>query len=808
MFQEFGLALLTGVLGMGLCSAVAGDQLKVDDRPAKPGEWGFRPADGGKMQVNPPGFVWRPQDEAANYILQASRNQDFSKVDYEKRDLEMICHCPPQVLHHGDWYWRFAYITRDGQQSSWSKVRHFTIPEDARAFPMPDREELISRIPKGHPRLFIRPEDIPRLRELAQGELKPVYDALVRECEEIMGDPPPTEEPPKYPEGTETLSESWREIWWGNRVYTIKVLNSAATLAFTRILGGKEEYGELARDLLMAAAQWDPKGATGYRYNDEAGMPYNYYFSRTYTFLNDLLTDEEKEKCREVMKIRGEEMYNHLHPRHLWHPYGSHANRAWHFLGEIAIAFLGEIEGASDWLWFAMNVFYNAYPVWSDDDGGWHEGLSYWRGYISRFLWWADIMRAAMDINAYEKPFFSKVGYYPMYLQPPGAKRGGFGDLTGHLKSDGNVGLMSIFAVQAQNPYWQWYVEAHGGQPKGRTYVDFVRGTLPSIEARTPTDLPDSRLFEGTGLAMLHTDLTDARNDIFIEFKSSPFGSHSHGYDAQNSFVLYAYSEPLLIRTGQRDIYGSDHHKNWMWETKSVNSILVNGQGQKPLRSSEAQGKIVAFHTSKAYDYVAGEANKAYPGVLNRFTRGILFIKPEAIVIFDQLEAVEPSIFQWLMHSPNEMKVHDQHNITVENGDAECNVAFLYPDGLQITQTDKFDPPPRPRIKLKQWHLQAGTTSMQERCQFVTVIRPHRKGETISAEAEIEKMPAGYACRLGLADGEAIVLLRTVEGESLTGYEAEADGDVAVVRVDSSGKVVDSFITGGSAIAYRGTSIR
>ena len=808
MFQELGLALLTGMLGMGLCSAVAGDQLKVDDRPAEPGEWGFRPADGSKIQVNPPGFVWRPQDEAEKYILQASRSQDFSKVDYEKRELEMICHCPPRVFHHGDWYWRFAYIAGDGQQSSWSKVRHFMIPEDARAFPMPDREELTDRIPGEHPRLFIRPEDIPQLRELAQGELKPVYDALVRECESIMGDPPPTEEPPKYPEGTERLSESWREMWWGNRVYTIKVLNSAATLAFTRLLGGKEEYGMLARDLLMAAARWDPKGATGYRYNDEAGMPYNYYFSRTYTFLNDLLTDEEKEKCREVMKIRGEEMYNHLYPRHLWRPYGSHANRAWHFLGEIAIAFLGEIEGADDWLWFAMNVFYNAYPVWSDDDGGWHEGLSYWRGYISRFLWWADIMRAAMNINAYEKPFFSKVGYYPMYLQPPGARRGGFGDLTGHLKSDGNVGIMSIFATQAQNPYWQWYVEAHGGQREGRTYVDFVRGTLPRIEAMTPTDLPDSRLFEGTGLAMLHTDLTDAANDVFIEFKSSPFGSHSHGYDAQNSFVLYAYSEPLLIRTGRRDIYGSDHHKNWMWETKSVNSILVNGQGQKPLRSSEARGKIVAFHTSKAYDYVAGKASNAYPGVLNRFTRSILFIKPEAIVIFDQLEAVEPSTFQWLMHSPNEMKVDDQHNVTVENGDAECNVAFLYPDGLQVTQTDKFDPPPRPRVKLTQWHLQAGTTNPQERCQFVTVIRPHKKDQAVPAEAEIERLPAGYACRLGLADGEAIVLLRTVEGESLKGYGAESDGDVAVVRVDNSGKVVDHFITGGNEVVYRGKSIR
>ena len=35
----------------------------------------------------------------------------------------------------------------------------------------------------------------------------------------------------------------------------------------------------------------------------------------------------------------------------------------------------------------AVNKFYAAYPVWSDDDGGWHEGVSYWAGYMSKAVW-------------------------------------------------------------------------------------------------------------------------------------------------------------------------------------------------------------------------------------------------------------------------------------------------------------------------------------------------------------------------------------------------------------------------------------
>ena len=70
-------------------------------------------------------------------------------------------------------------------------------------------------------------------------------------------------------------------------------------------------------------------------------MPYNYYFCRTYSFVNDLLCEEEREICRAVMKVQGQEMYDHLatEMRYLWHPYGSHAGRAWHFLGEIGVAF-------------------------------------------------------------------------------------------------------------------------------------------------------------------------------------------------------------------------------------------------------------------------------------------------------------------------------------------------------------------------------------------------------------------------------------------------------------------------------------
>ncbi|MEA3367062.1 MAG: DUF4962 domain-containing protein, partial [Planctomycetota bacterium] len=354
------------------CPLQGADAAKVDDRPGSPGEWGFRPVPGEASPTNPPAMVWRPQKDAVAYRLEIARDEDFKQVAYRARVERYNCHCPPRTLPEGTYRWRFRFIDSSGQASAWSKTRAFRIGADAVPFPMPTRAELVGRVPKQHPRLFVQPEGLAEMRRLAKGDMADEYTALLKHCDGLLKKPPETKEPPKYPKDCERKSEQWRKIWWGNRESTIRALGSAANLGFAWHLSGRKAQADLGKRLLMDCAKWDPKGATGYRYNDEAGMPYAYYFARAYTFLNDRLSDAERAACRQVMAVRGEEMYHHLARRHIWRPYSSHSNRAWHWLGEVGIAFLGEIPQAEEWLWFAMNVFYNVYPVWSDANGGWH----------------------------------------------------------------------------------------------------------------------------------------------------------------------------------------------------------------------------------------------------------------------------------------------------------------------------------------------------------------------------------------------------------------------------------------------------
>ncbi|MBN2594878.1 MAG: DUF4962 domain-containing protein [Sedimentisphaerales bacterium] len=756
------LIVILLMLLMLTAASVQGQIVKLDERPAEPGEWGYRPADGSVSQVNPPSFSWRPQ-AGLTWEIQCARGAEFNKIEYQVSGVEFNVHCPPRSFIPGTYTWRYRGKETSGQYTSWSRSRTFTIANDAAKMPLPAHDELIARIPKNHPRLFMRPENLSRLRELAQGKMKPEYDRLVKECERIMSRPPATAEPPTYPEGMVRGSEEWREVWWGNRTYTIRALNGAATLAFTRLLGGQEKYGTEAKRILLECAKWDPKGSTGYRYNDEAGMPYNYYFSRTYTFVNDLLSEQEKKICRDVMKVRGDEMYRHLCPRHLWQPYSSHSNRAWHFLGEVGIAFLGEVEGAEDWVWFATNVFFNTYPVWSDDDGGWHEGVSYWSSYIGRFTWWADVMREAMGINAYDKPYFSQLGYYAMYLMPPGKVSGGFGDGANRYRASNLVPLMSQLAAQAGNGHWQWYVEQMGGPRAADGYIGFIRGTLPKVQAEAPDELPASKLFRGIGQAYLNTTLTDADKDVQIIFKSSPMGTQSHGSEANNSFVLWAYGQRLLIRTGRYYNYGGPHHRDWMWSTRSVNNITVNGGRGQAKRTAKAQGEIVAFKTTPDVDVVVGEAGSAYETPLERFTRAIIFVKPELIIVYDRLEAKEPSIYEYWLHAVNKIDIENQHQIQVKNEDVVCDIDFLTPTDLTFEQTDQYDPNPIPSIKLREWHLTANSPKKSGRMEFVTLYRPHKRNDKIDSEANLRPIPGGYVLSASQSGKKLIALLPTDE---------------------------------------------
>ena len=181
-------------------------------------------------------------------------------------------------------------------------------------------------------------------------------------------------------------------------------------------------------------------------------------------------------------------------------------------------------------------------------------------------------------------------------------------------------------------------------------------------------------------------------------------------------------------------------------------------------------GEILDFHTSDVFDYVAGEAAPAYGGMLKKFTRQILFAKPDAVVICDTVVAQEASTFQYYLHAETEMDIEEQ-TLKITTGDAGCVVSLLCPENLKISQADQFDPPPRERVQLEEYHVTAETVIPREEATFIAVLRPHRKGDM--PEGDPILMNDGILM-VPLPDGE----LKVWVGETLRAEKRDQNGVV------------------------------
>jgi hypothetical protein len=397
---------------------------------------------------------------------------------------------------------------------------------------------------------------------------------------------------------------------------------------------------------------------------------------------------------------------------------------------------------------------------------------------MSKAVWWLQAARSALDIDGVKKPFFAQVGDFPLYVAPPGAPNMGFGDLSYGTPSRSWGGFLEYFLrAGGDRPegghagYWRWWTEQWEMRGQVGVLGFLYQVNLPPLPAaKAPTDLPTSKVFHGIGVASLHTTLLDSRDDVHFLFKSSPFGSQSHGHNPQNIFQLNAYGEPLLTTCVYRDLHGSRFHYGWAHSTIAHNSVLVDGVGQKK-HAAEPQGRIVAETLTPAYDYIAGDATAAYEGRLTHFTRHVAFVKDVAtplLVLYDDLQAPRPSRFQFLLHAPEPFDVSTgDARLSVQGPRAGVAVQYLGPGPLAFRQWDGYEPRPT-RDFPNQWHVEASTRQEARHLEMLTLLVPYRgkeprrwdarriaSGDALGVRVVIDGEPVSVAFRRAGVTGEA-----------------------------------------------------
>jgi len=190
---------------------------------------------------------------------------------------------------------------------------------------------------------------------------------------------------------------------------------------------------------------------------------------------------------------------------------------------------------------------------------------------------------------------------------------------------------------------------------------------------------------------------------VMVGLKCGPFHGHTvqalydqmstfhqiiggHGHPDVNHFNIYAYGKWLARDDGRSTPKHTHYH----------NTVLVNGYGQLGEWTSElgsnwfdrdavfdagATSRITRAETDSISDYLIGDAEDIYrpEAGLTRFQRHFVFLKPDVIIVLDELEAEQPSRFEWLLHTEGAVSKVDTGKYQITQGEVVMDVQFLMP---------------------------------------------------------------------------------------------------------------------------------
>ncbi|GAB4062615.1 hypothetical protein GCM10028811_32210 [Uliginosibacterium sediminicola] len=646
-----------------------------------------------------------------------------------------------------------------------------------------------------HPRLLLKPEELSAFKQFATQVLPREGDGgtmLKQLIPAIDGKALPAQ-PLAVSNGTQEGSQAWREGY--------NIANDTGNMAWRYALAwqltGEQRYGREAARWLLHLASWKID-AEVLRTNDELFIQHLRPMIFAYDWAWNALTPEERTTVRAALTARLQLLADRIQPKFsLSRPSApdnslSHPLRFISTLGLGGLALYHESSAAPAWLAWSYEYYLRQFPVWGGDAGGWAEGLNYWSTGMTQHLRFLEAMQLLGFDDVLQRPFFRNTAWFASYFQQPYAASS-FGDLTNVMAPSPSMAmLVEKFALLLQDPYLYGYAHTLNPRyPSGFSYYEFnaidtllqvFRTRRTSLQEIGLKALPASRYFDDIGWVAMHSNFGDKANDIMLGFKSSPYGSASHSFADQNSFVINAFGEPLAISSGYREWYDSPHHKGWTRSTAAKNAILINGEGQ-PIKSAAARGRITRFVQGEHFTFTTGDAREAYSQQANQALRHVFFVDKRYFVMLDELSAKAPAQFQWLLHARDKMNIDASHNsIGIARNAARLDVQLFWPAPGQLAfkQTDAFTPPVAPGYEQRmpnEWHVSASTLNAARDQAFFSLLYPHR-ADVSAEDASARSLPAsrGFALALTRDGKEDRVYIARQDEQRIRAEGIEIDG--------------------------------
>ncbi len=365
-------------------------------------------------------------------------------------------------------------------------------------------------------------------------------------------------------------------------------------------------------------------------------------------------------------------------------------------LGMIGLAMQDESEASKAFLKKAdqwANYIIGHAPL----DGSWGEGVQYWQYGLGYFIRYLEACRTSGYKDYYPHyDWLKQTGFFPIYFSLPGRPTEVINFSDCGSKRYIPTFLLYVTASHYENGYAQDYgIKAETGKSHKLNWMDFITYN-PTIKQQEIYTLPTLKHFSDNDFVTMRSGWDE--DATVIGFRCGPAAGHrnqndpsrlkkrgfgpGHGHPDINSFNIFAKGEWLAIDPGYTHFKLTENH----------NTILANGFGQAGAREKwldymafEARKPapaILRVESNPVFDYVIGDAGNIYvdEAQLNIFRRHLLFLKPDIVIIADDLEGKIPSKLEWLLNASDSIRQLNDDIFEIIKKEAQLWIHPLLPE--------------------------------------------------------------------------------------------------------------------------------
>ena len=570
-------------------------------------------------------------------------------------------------------------------------IERLTVFEQYRLTPVPNELQQVHGV---HPRLYLDAAGIAELRLAVAGTHAPLW----REVQELA-DAAVKRGPPAYRED---------DGWSGSeQLWQREVGNAMPVLAMAYVISGERKYLEAAQAWALASCGYKTWGLGRINGMDLAAGHQLFGLGIVYDWCYADLDEAARETIRETVARRGSAMFEAAVTRKAWWGRSYLQNHLWVDACGLSVAGLAvfdEVEDAELWLGFALDKFRRTMEALGSD-GASHEGVGYWEYGVEYLLKFMHVARERLGVDLYQHDWWRNTARYPLCLSLPRqawTRSNSIVDIAdcprGHWY--GPDYLLRGLAREYRDPQAQWLAwesAAADVTSAGAPWLNLVWYD-PAVPATPPDGLPTLHNFNDMDIVSARSDWSGEESLVVLkcgpfighkaleEFDYDPGGGHVHP-DA-NHFVLFGAGAWLVRDDGYRSKWTGQH-----------NTLLVDGRGQlgegeqwfqggQPL-AVKARPRILRAESTATLDYIVGDATEAYPADLGleRFQRHLLFLKPDVLIVADDIQLKESKSLELRFHPEQQTGRRDGGAFLFEGTSSVLRLEPLTTDSLQIDAT-------------------------------------------------------------------------------------------------------------------------